>query len=414
MLDVVPLIQNELARLAPYDTDLPDDWTALLARAGINPAVSPRRQRIRMLGVALAVLVVGVVFVAPALGLHPPFVDFFSAKHAPKPVVRQFAQLNLGGPRGMNPQAIPGQTRLITTYHLRNGKALPLWVTPSRKGGFCYILGGGGCLAPGSHSHGEPGDLNPGVLDVARFSAWHARVIEGSVANHKTAKLELRFANGQTTLLPLLWVSKPIDRGFYLYQLTGSEKQPSGRPIALVALDQNGQLLARVTSAFRLPSPWSNPNHVSNKADRRVILRSGPLSIAIAPSRTGGNCSWVRYRTATISSGCAPPRFQTTAMAGGLSHGTGFTSFDAQLKPDVTRVALRFQDGATVTLTPVDGFVLYNIPKTHWPRGHRLIEAAAYNRGGAKLATEKFDPLQTGLYDCTKTIPLGAGLKACP
>jgi hypothetical protein len=105
MLDVVPLIQNELARLAPYDTDLPDDWTALLARAGINPAVSPRRQRIRMLGVALAVLVVGVVFVAPALGLHPPFVDFFSAKHAPKPVVRQFAQLNLGGPRGLNPHA---------------------------------------------------------------------------------------------------------------------------------------------------------------------------------------------------------------------------------------------------------------------------------------------------------------------
>ena len=414
MLDVEPLIQDELARLAPYDADLPDDWTALLARAGINPAVSPRRHRRRMVGLALAALVVGVVFVAPALGLHPPFVDFFSAKHAPKRVVRQFAQLNLGGPRGMNPQAISGQTRLITTYHLRNGKALPLWVTPTRKGGFCYILGGGGCLAPGSRTHKEPGDLNPGALDVARFSAWHARVIEGTVADQKTTKLELRFANGPTALLPLLWVSKPIDRAFYLYQLTRAQEKPSNRPTALLALDKNGHVLARVTSAFRLPPPWSNPNNVSSKADRRVILRSGPLSIAIAPSRTGGDCSWVRYRTGIISSGCAPPRFLTTAMAAGLSHGTGFTSFDAQLKPDVARVALRFQSGANVTLTPVEGFVLYNIPKTHWPRGHRLVQAIAYGQHGTELASEKFDPLQTGLYDCAKTIPLGAGLRTCP
>lgn len=58
--------------------------------------------------------------------------------------------------------------------------------------------------------------------------------------------------------------------------------------------------------------------------------------------------------------------------------------------------------------------MLYNVPETRWPRGQRLIAAAAYNRAGAKLASEKFDPLQTGLYDCTKTIPLGAGLQTCP
>jgi len=414
MLDVELLIQNELACLAPYDTDLQDDWTALLARAGIKPAVSARRHRVRVLGLALAVLVVAVVFVAPALGLHTPFVDFFSAKHAPKRVVRQFAQLNLGGPPGLNPQAIPGQTRLVTTYHLRNGRPLPLWITPTRKGGFCYFLGGGGCLASNPRARSSPGDLNAGDLDIARFSAWHSRVIEGSVGNQETAKLELRFADGKTAVLPLLWVSKPIDRAFYLYQLTRAQETPRNRPTALVALDKNGRVLARVTSAFRLPPSWSNPNNVSNKSQRHVILRSGPLSIAIAPSRAGGDCFWVRYRTASIGSGCAPPRFLTTPMAGGLSHGTGFTSFDAQLKPDVARVALGFQTGANVTLTPVQGFVLYNIPKTHWPRGERLIEAVAYSRNGAKLASEKFNPHQTGLYDCTKTIPLGAGVRTCP
>jgi hypothetical protein len=181
-----------------------------------------------------------------------------------------------------------------------------------------------------------------------------------------------------------------------------------------VALDAKGRVLARVVSIFRLPPAWANPNRVSNRAERHVILRSGPLSIAIAPSRTGGNCSWLQYRGKTIGSGCAPPRFQTDAMDGGFSHGTGFTGFDAQLKPTVARVVLRFQDGASLTLRPVDGHVLYNIPQAHWPRQHRLVEADAYNTNGRKLATQKFDPRQIGLYDCKKTIALGAGQRACP
>jgi len=37
-----------------------------------------------------------------------------------------------------------------------------------------------------------------------------------------------------------------------------------------------------------------------------------------------------------------------------------------------------------------------------------------YNKAGTSLASQKFDPLQTGVYDCTKTIPIGAGERACP
>jgi hypothetical protein len=314
----------------------------------------------------------------------------------------------------MNPHVIPGQTRLVTTYHLRNGKPMRLWVAPTRGGGFCYVLGGGGCIARHTRILDRGGDLNVGQLDVARFSNRGLRTIEGSVANQQTTKLELRFADGRKATVPLLWVSPPISRGFYLYQLTDAERQPSHRPTEIVALDKNGRVLARVVSAFRLPPPWSNPNRVSNRADRHVILRSGPLSIAIAPSRTGGNCSWVLYRGKPIGSGCAPPRFQTDAMAGGLSHGTGFTGFSAQLRPNVARVVLRFQDGAGVTLLPVDGHVLYNIPKAHWPRRHRLREADAYDAAGRRLAAQKFDPRQIGLYDCKKTIAIGAGERACP
>jgi hypothetical protein len=115
-----------------------------------------------------------------------------------------------------------------------------------------------------------------------------------------------------------------------------------------------------------------------------------------------------------VGSGCAPPRFQTLPFEGGLSHGTGFTGFEAQVKPNVYRVSLRFQDGDAVNLRPVEGHVLYDIPQTQWSLGHRLVIAVAYDRSGKMLSTQQFHPQQTGVYDCKKTVPIGAGQRACP
>lgn len=423
MLDVEPLILQELHRLSPLDEAQRGDWEAVVSRAkassnDVRATHSSRRGRgsRRLTWIAFAALLLLIAIAAPALGLGPPFLDFFSSKHASKRVVHQFALLNVGAPRGMSPKVISGQTRLVTTYHLRTGKAFPLWVAPTRAGGFCYLLGyGGGCVAPNASTHPRSGDLNMGQLDVGRLGS---NVIAGSVANKQTAKLEVRFLHGSAAPLPVLWVGPPINRGFYFYQLTRRQQNPSRRPTAVVALSDKGGVLARAASMFRVPPAWFNPSKVSNRAERHVILRSGRLSITTAPSSTGGSCWWLKYRSQTIGSGCAPPRLQTIAMAGGQNHGEdhgdGFTSFSAQVKPSVRSVVLRFQDGATVTLAPVEGHVLYDIPKAHWPRGHRLTVATAYNKAGTSLASQKFDPLQTGVYDCTKTIPIGAGERACP
>lgn len=424
MLDVEPLILEELHRLSPLDETEHGDWEAAVARAttslnAVRSTAHPRRARWsrRSMWIALAAVVFLIAVAAPALGLGPPFLDFFSSKHASKRVIHQFALLNVGAPRGMSPKVISGQTRLVTTYHLRTGKAFPLWVAPTRAGGFCYLLGyGGGCVAPNAPTHPRFGDLNTGQLDVGRLGA---NVIAGSVANKQTAKVEVRFLHGSAASPPVIWVGPPINHGFYFYELTRRQQNPSRRPTAVVALSDKSGVLARVASMFRAPPAWFNPNKVSNRADRHVILRSGRLSITTAPSTTGGSCWWLKYRRwQTIGSGCAPPRLQTIAMAGGQNHwedhGDGFTSFSAQVKPSVRRVVLRFQDGATMTLAPVQGHVLYDIPKAHWPRGHRLTIATAYNKAGTSLASQKFDPLQTGVYDCTKTIPIGAGERACP
>jgi hypothetical protein len=101
-------------------------------------------------------------------------------------------------------------------------------------------------------------------------------------------------------------------------------------------------------------------------------------------------------------------------MAGGLSHGTGFTGFSAQVQPTVTRVELRFEDGVHVTLHPVDGHVLYDIPAFRWPRGHRLLTAIAYASSGKAVVQQSLDTKQSGVYDCAKPVPIGAGEKGCP
>lgn len=387
------------------------DWKDVLARAGADR----RRRPGRRLSLALALLLAAafVVVVAPALGIGLPALDFFAGKHAPKRVVVQFEQMNAGAPARWNPHARAGQTRLVTTYHLRDGRSIPLWVAPKANGGFCFVDAGGGCVSPDAPGPNEPGDANGRALTVEVAGVHGSTLLTGSVFEKRIAEVEIRFRHAAPVRVPLLWVSRPIDAGFFFYQLTSAERS-SGGTKAVVALDAQGSTVARIESAFRPQPVWANPRKVADLAKERVILRSGAASIAIAPSRTGGDCFWLRYGRTAMSVGCAPPRYLTTALAGGLSHGPAFTVFSGQVKPDVARVELRFQDGALEELVPVDGFVLYTIPAAHWPRGHRLDEAVGFSSAGKRLASERFDPTDIGLYPCKTPKPIGAGLTACP
>jgi hypothetical protein len=377
-------------------------------------ALAPRPfRRRKWLAIAVLLATVIVLLAGPALGIGPPFLDFFSSKHAPGPVVRSFAVLNVGAPRGMSPKVIAGQTRLVTTYRLGDGKPFPLWVAPTRTGGFCFRFGyGGGCADRSVSSHDGNGDRNEGAIGLGRFGS---HILAGEVFDKRITKLEVRFKNAAAVSVPLLWVSPPIDAGFFLYDLSRTQRQPGAGPVAVVALDAQGQEIARNVSMFQPRPAWSDPRKVADLSKRHVILRSGRLSIAIAPSRTGGNCFWMKVDVyQTISTGCAPPRYLTMPMAGGLGHGTGFTGFSAQVKPSVNRVELRFQDRTRIVLQPVEGHVLYDIPAAHWPRGHRLVAAVAYATSGKRLASQTFDPEQVGAYPCSKPVPVGAGSSACP
>jgi hypothetical protein len=435
MIDVEDRLRDELDRLVP--SFLPADWEEVLAisdggsarlalgRQGSPVFGSRKRKRVALLLVAALVLA---IVAAPALGLAPPFLDFFSSKHASKRVVHSFALLNVGAPRGMSPKVIAGETRRVTSYRLANGTTMPLWVAPTRKGGFCFTFGyGGGCASTrNEHQRDQPGDRNAEAIGLGEYGS---RVLAGYVFDTRIARIEVRFRHDPAASVSLLWVSKPINAGFFFYEIPrklsrgaraprpgADPAQPSAGPVAaVVAADEHGREIARIGSMFRPLPAWFNPAAVSDRSKRHTILHSGRLSIVIAPSRTGGNCYWLKVDTyQEAGSGCAPPRYLTRAMAGGLSHGGGFTGFSAQVQPSVSRVELTFKDGTHVTLQPVDGHVLYDIPAVRWPRGHRLRTATAYTSSGKAVATQSFDTTQTGLYDCAKQVPIGAGETACP
>ncbi|HKB93058.1 MAG TPA: hypothetical protein VKC62_02310 [Gaiellaceae bacterium] len=409
MLDAEPVILEELHRLAASDDAVAPAWEEIVRRSGRGRRGMPAT---RAALYALAAVVV-VWLAAPAFGVQPPFLDFFSSKPAPKRVVHSFEVMSVVAPRGMSPKIIAGQTRRVTAYRLRDGKTFALFVAPRKGGnGFCFQFGyGGGCADRTAGPRNEPGDVNGRLIGLGRYGS---HVLAGYVYDQRIDHLQVRFADGSTANVPLIWVSPPIDAGFFLYDLTYAQRHPAQAPTAVLALDAQGQTLAKNRYMFAPKPTWFDPRKVSDPAHKRVILRSGKSTIAVSPARTGGYCWWLQYEGRSHGSGCAPPRYLTTPMAGGLSHGTHFTTFSAQLQKRVVRVELRFQNGVKVELQPVDGFVLYDIPAAHWPRGTRLTAALAFDAAGHRLARKAFDPLQTGTYDCIKQVPIGAGETACP
>lgn len=412
MLDVEPVILEELDRLAPPSEFAKPAWDEILRRA------TPVRRRLtaRRAGLYAFAAAIVVYLAAPAFGLSTPFADFFSSKPAPERAVKDFEMQNAVGAHGlgMNPKILAGEAREITVYHLRDGRSFPLDVAPRRGGGFCFDFASSGSCAPASDARrpavpDRPGDRNAGAIAVVGIGYHRSSVLAGYVYDKHIAKLVFRFRHQHPVDVPLLWVSPPIDAGFFAYNLTEFQRVHHN-VAAVVAVDAHGKAIARIASVFRPRPAWANWRNVADLSQKHVILRSGDATIAVAPSRTGGNCFWLRSAGGASGSGCAPPRYLTQPLLGGLNG----TVYSAQVKAAVGRVELRFQDGARTTLHPVEGFVLYSIPKARWARGHRLVAAVAYAPDDRQLARQSIDPRVPGVYPCAKPHPIGAGLKSCP
>ena len=197
------------------------------------------------------VVIVGALIATPALGLQNAILDLFGrsdvefaqAPPAASVIKREFAEMTSGAPKGMNPNVLPGQTKLAATFNVEGGQRR-VWVAPTAGGGYCYVIErlSGGCRQDGSPSAGL--ELGGSFVLAAGASAPRMDFLAGEIFEPRATTLRVTFEDSRAELLPFVYVSGPIDAGFFAYKPSSAEQQPGHRPLAVAVLDANGSLLA--------------------------------------------------------------------------------------------------------------------------------------------------------------------------
>lgn len=251
-------LRNALDELVDRCEGERGNWADVVGRAG---ASRTRRRRYSVLAIALLTLTLALL-VTPAFGLRNAVlgligrenVEFGEGEQAPKLVRRQFEDLGLGAPPGMDPRALSLQTRRVGTFKLR-GKSRALWVAPTERGGFCYTLeqAAGGCL------RNEP---FPAGRVAVTYQAGarpgqpvEAGPIQGWTLDRDAARIIVEFEDATSVAVPFTYVSAPIDAGFFLYDLPTEHRREPHRPSAVVVRNADGDELAREPIRYEGPSP---------------------------------------------------------------------------------------------------------------------------------------------------------------
>lgn len=267
-------VDTLLEQLVP-EPDSFGEWDDVLQRAGIVKRAQPPRKI--LVAAAVAVLLV-VLFATPAFGvlldlIGRTTVPFTGAK-APTRVQRNFFDMSVSAPRGMGPHAIASQTRRVGTVAGRT-----LYVAPTREGGFCWELErtGGGCITKRNQQ------LLVGASLLQRPGGpLLMRQVSGEVLTAAARSVTVEYADGTTKQLSFLWVTKPIEAGFFAF-LVPAAHQTKAQPRAVTIRDAHGKLLAREPLVYGRPR--IPPRHVPVKPRR--TYHPAPLPAPLPPVQRG-------------------------------------------------------------------------------------------------------------------------------
>jgi hypothetical protein len=388
------------------------DWNEVRRR------VTRGRHR-RQASVVFALVAAVVLGIASAYAFGHPIVDFGSAPKGPQKVVNDFGSLEVGAPAGMAPGVLPEEARRITAVRI-DGKEHVLWVAPTKQGGFCdswsqFI---GGCRA---NRH----DRFAKHIDVG----GDQNVLAGSFFQESGSRLELEYAGGGADEIPFVWVTAPIDAGFFLFRVPDAHRVDGHRPATIRLLDDDGKVLAAEPIPFvqepplapvthRLPGypPLSvPPEALWDQREQLFDLRADDkahLGLWVAPERGGGNCMWSNQ-----AMGCThgnPRAIPPHALGLGFSGAATHVALCCEVGRGIAKVEVRFEDGDQAELMPKRGYLLWPIPSRHYPVGTRLVELVGFDAEGQQVASRRMPSDARGLYPCTKPKDYGYGVSMCP
>jgi hypothetical protein len=220
-------------------------------RAEVTRQQQPARARIgraRILALAaLALALAAVLLATPAFGLRSHIVHLFTAdeQHPPE-LIQQFFRNQATGPIGTTDKVVPAKARVALAASVPGYGSRVLWVAPTKAGGFCSTWIGCNArrtirfqanlmIAGPTSRNSQPMPDSPNV---------HV-FFEGQTILRAAASAVIRFEDGSSDRVRIVWVPKPIDAGFFIYELPKAHWKAGKRPVALSVEDANGDGLAR-------------------------------------------------------------------------------------------------------------------------------------------------------------------------
>jgi hypothetical protein len=192
--------------------------------------------RVRVL---TAVAVAALLVVAAALGSVPRRTNVAFAS-APLGSPSTFASVTR---RATSPAVVlAARARRVAVVHWNGDR--PLLVAPTTAGGFCESLpgpyGGAGCFT---------GSRQRNVIDSGLTAdAAGPIAFNGKFFDSRGARLEVRYEDGLNTVVPIIWVGKPINAGFFVFAIPSSHRRPGHRPIAITLFSRSGTRLAHAST----------------------------------------------------------------------------------------------------------------------------------------------------------------------
>jgi hypothetical protein len=253
----VTTFETELTTRFAALADRTDDanWMEVVARSG-----AAKRHRRRVPIAIAATLASAVVIASPATGVGGKIVRLFDrAEPPPQRIVASFDMWN-------DPQLRAGvQARRaikVLDAHLTPHTTSTLWVAPTKEGGFC--TNNGSCYERGFHYD----KLSLGVCLCGRVAQdgeilAGPVVLEGETTNERADSLLLRFEDGQSQSIPLVWVGEPVNTAFFLYGVPERHWQKGHLPTTLTMLAADGDELDTrevhgITTRGQFPAPDPN------------------------------------------------------------------------------------------------------------------------------------------------------------
>lgn len=301
--------------------------------------------------------------------------------------------------RGQPLNILPSRSRALITRHVVFGRVVApdpgrqarvaLTLSTSRHGGratgLCSWLiypgggAGGGCAVRADLFKTEPitvgGSLNSGSDQFITLNG---------LASDDVARLVAFLANGQTMKVPLR-------DNTYLVDIARSKT-----PVRLVAYDAHGRVVGIQAPGDMFGGGTGAPVQGRAVSVRKLTSPTGATAeLLVGPASGNRHCYYVRTYFNKHASGemvsCPNPYWERQTLELG-TNGNPAQFIQGHVRSNVAMVKVKFADGGTMTVTPIEEFALAVVPRQHLAKGHGAVSATAYDAAGHRVGSESLLP----------------------